>query len=174
MPCRSPAHVRRNARAVPSRYAGYSEYAFVLWPKGHAVELPKPHPLTPAVKSGRSRCDGRCTQSHPRASHGSHRASRSMAFGIRLAQRTGTCQSRRTQSLRLVRRTRLSLARTVLRLGVRPVRKLAAESDIEKLDDETPLRASYFVLVVCVPCPPWLPTPHPRCRMLERCLPSPA
>ena len=96
-----------------------------------------------------------------------------MAFGIRLAQRTRTCQSR-TQSLRLVRRTRLSLARTVLRLGVRPVRKLAAESDIEKLDDETPLRASYFVLVVCVPCPPWLPTPHPRCRMLERCLPSPA
>ena len=82
-----------------------------------------------------------------------------MAFGIRLAQRTGTCQSR-TQSLRLVRRTRLSLARTVLRLGVRPVRKLAAESDIEKLDDETPLRASYFVLVVCVPCPPWLCPRH--------------
>ena len=110
-----------------------------------------PHPLTLAVKIGRSRCDGRCTQSHPRVSHGAHRASRSMAFGLRLAQRTGTCQSRRTQSLRLVRRTRLSLARTVLRLGVRPVRKLAAESDIEKLDDETPLRASYFVLVVRAP-----------------------
>ncbi len=59
-----------------------------------------------------------------------------------------------------MRRTRLSLARTVLRLGVRPVRKLAAESDIEKLDDETPLRASYFVLVVCVPCPPWLCPRH--------------